>query len=195
MWQHYETCDAGRDALGTAPVTILPTPAVRTPPHHTYGPGPATCLGRGSDDATCPSRRDAQHTQPESQTSPLEGSGTSTQPSDPLSARTGTLSRGSGTAACPATAGARKTLTYRAHEMPSCHVWRTVHPIAMTMPLAGAGRTPARSPQDQGRYPGRLPRLTPCPTVYFLQYSASVPRDSGENDDFHAPTHVHRPSL
>jgi len=33
------------------------------------------------------------------------------------------------------------------------------------------------------------------PTVYFLQYPTTVPRDSGENDDFHAPTHVHRPSL
>ena len=33
------------------------------------------------------------------------------------------------------------------------------------------------------------------PTVYFLQYPTTVPRDSGENDDFHAPTHEHRPSL
>ena len=33
------------------------------------------------------------------------------------------------------------------------------------------------------------------PTVYFLQYPTTVPRNSGENDDFHAPTHVHRPSL
>ena len=40
-------CDAGRDALGTVPVTILPTPAVLTPPHHTYGTGPAPCSGRG----------------------------------------------------------------------------------------------------------------------------------------------------
>ena len=33
------------------------------------------------------------------------------------------------------------------------------------------------------------------PTVYFLQYPTTVPRDSGENDDFYALTHVHRPSL
>ena len=33
------------------------------------------------------------------------------------------------------------------------------------------------------------------PTVYFLQYPTTVPRDSGENDDFRAPTHVRRPSL
>ena len=46
---------------------------------------------------------------------------------------------------------------------------------------------PARSPQDQGRYPGRLPRPTPCPTVYFLQYSTAAPHDLGENDDFHDP--------
>ena len=33
------------------------------------------------------------------------------------------------------------------------------------------------------------------PTVYFLQYPTTVPRDSGENNDFHALTHVRRPSL
>ena len=33
------------------------------------------------------------------------------------------------------------------------------------------------------------------PAVYFLQYPTTVPRDSGENDDFHASTHVQRPSL
>ena len=33
------------------------------------------------------------------------------------------------------------------------------------------------------------------PTVYFLQYPTTVPRDLGENDGFYAPTHVRRPSL
>ena len=33
------------------------------------------------------------------------------------------------------------------------------------------------------------------PTVYFLQYPTTLPRDSGENDDFYALTHVRRPSL
>ena len=33
------------------------------------------------------------------------------------------------------------------------------------------------------------------PTVYFLQYPTTVPRNLGENDDFYALTHVHRPSL
>ena len=50
-------------------------------------------LGKGSGDATCPSRRDAQHLQLVSRTCPFEGSGTSTQPSDLLGARIGTLSR------------------------------------------------------------------------------------------------------
>ena len=83
----------------------------------------------------------------------------------------------------PRAAGARKTLTCRAHWAPSHHVWKTVHPTVMITQPAGAGKTPARSPQDQGR----LPRLTPCPTVCFLQYSTTAPRDSGENDDFHDP--------
>jgi len=39
------TCDAVRDVLGTAPVTILPIPAVRTPPHHTNGAGLVPCSG------------------------------------------------------------------------------------------------------------------------------------------------------
>jgi len=33
------------------------------------------------------------------------------------------------------------------------------------------------------------------PTVYFLRYPTTVPRDSGENDDFDALTHERRPSL
>ena len=33
------------------------------------------------------------------------------------------------------------------------------------------------------------------PTVYFLLYPTTVPRDLGENDGFYAPTHVCRPSL
>ena len=37
----------GQDRLSTAPITIPPTPVDRTPPRHTYGPGPASCSGRG----------------------------------------------------------------------------------------------------------------------------------------------------
>ena len=33
------------------------------------------------------------------------------------------------------------------------------------------------------------------PTVHFLQSPTTVPHDLRENDDFRAPTHVHRPSL
>ena len=56
LWQHCGTCDAGRDALGTAPVTILPTPAVRTLHHHTYGPGPTSCLEGGPVPPRAPRR-------------------------------------------------------------------------------------------------------------------------------------------
>ena len=80
-----------------------------------------------------------------------------------------------------------KTLTCRAHGAPPRHIWRTVHPTATTTLPAGAGRMSARSPQDQGRYPGRLPHPTPCPTVYFYSVRPLHPRDSGEDDDFHVP--------
>ena len=60
------------------------------------------------------------------------------------------------------------------------YAWRTVPPIATTMPPAGATRTLARSPQDQGRRPGRLPRQTPYPAVYFLQCSTTAPPRFGE---------------
>ena len=43
------------------------------------------------------------------------------------------------------------------------------------MPLAGAARTPARSPQGQGRCPGQLTRPTSCPTVHFPQCSTTAP--------------------
>jgi len=33
------------------------------------------------------------------------------------------------------------------------------------------------------------------PTVHFLQCPTTIPRDLRGNDDFHIPTHVHRPSL
>ena len=110
-------------------------------------------------------------------------------------ARACTPSRGFRTAACPTPASARKTLTCGAHRTPPRHIWKTVPTRAATTPPARTGKAPARSSQDQGRYPRQLPRPTSCPTVYFLQYPTTVPRDSGGNDDFHTPTHVHRPSL
>ena len=55
-----------------------------------------------------------------------------------------------------------------------------VHPTTMTTPPAGAVRAPARSPQGQGQCPGRLPRPTPCPTVYFPQCSTTAPPRFGE---------------
>ena len=74
---------------------------------------------------------------------PLEGSGTSTSLPDLLSAYASAPSRGSGTTARPATAGAHKTLTCRARGTPPRHIWRTVYPTATTTPPAGVGRTPA----------------------------------------------------
>ena len=56
LWQHCGTCDAGRDVLGTALISILPTLAVRTPPHHTYGSGPVPCSGWGLASPRAPHR-------------------------------------------------------------------------------------------------------------------------------------------
>ena len=91
-------------------------------------------------------------------------------PGSPCDSRTSSLVHtpalcpgGSGTTARPATAGARKTLTCRAHRTPPRHIWRTVHPTAMTTLPAGVDRTPARSLRGQGRCPGRPPRPTPYP--------------------------------
>ena len=80
-----------------------------------------------------------------------------------------------------------KTLACRAHGTPPRHVWKTVHPTAMTTPPTGAGRTPTRSPQDQGRYPGQLPRPTPCPTVF----DHCTPAIRGKYDDFHDPLRMY----
>ena len=49
-----------------------------------------------------------------------------------------------------------------------------------------------RRAKDEIQDDGDARRL---PTVHFLQCPTTVPRDLRENDDFHAPTHVHRPSL
>jgi len=98
---------------------------------------------------------------------------------------------GTGTAACPVTAGARKTLTCWAHGTPPRHIWRTVHPTATITPSAGVGRTPARSPRGQARCPGRPPRPTPYPTVYFPQYSTVVSPRLGEKRRLPlSPVHV-----
>src|SRR6185312_4105594 len=43
-------------------------------------------------------------------------------PPGPPNVHASTPTRGSGTAACPATAGARRTLTCRSHETPSRHL-------------------------------------------------------------------------
>ena len=73
-----------------------------------------------------------------------------------------------------------KSLACRTLGTPPRHAWRTVPPTTTTTPPAGAARTPARSPQDQGRCPGRLPRPAPYPTVYFPQCSTTAPPRFGE---------------
>ena len=64
-----------------------------------------------------------------------------------------------------------KTLACRTFGTPPRHAWRTVPPTVTTTPPAGAARTPAQSPQDQGR----LPCPAPYPTVYFPQCSTTAP--------------------
>ena len=54
------------------------------------------------------------------------------------------------------------------------------------------GRHHPRGTKDEIQDDGDARRL---PTVHFLQCPTTVPRDLRENDDFRAPTHVHRPSL
>ena len=61
----------------------------------------------------------------------------------------------------------------------------------MTTPPAGAVRTPARSPQGRGR----LPRPTPCPTVYFPQCSTTAPPRFGERTTTYMISCACTPSL
>ena len=94
---------------------------------------------------------------------------------------------GSGIATCPVTAGARKTLTCKAHGTPPRHIWRAVHPTVTITPPAGVGRMPTRSP----RCPGRPPRPTPYPTVYFPHYLTVVSPQLGEKRRLpRSPVHV-----
>ena len=118
---------AEQDGLGTAPITVLPTPTIRI----------RLPLG--------------------------EGSGTSTCPPDLLVCTPALPPGGPG---------------------PS-------HAITTAGTLQDDQRNLRRT-KDEIQDDNNARRL---PTVYFLQYPTTVPRDSGENDDFHAPTHVHRPSL
>src|SRR6185312_11437132 len=75
----------GTRQVGAAPVTILPTPTIRT-----HLP-----LGKGSDDVTCPSERGAQHARERPRTSPLWGPGLPRAPG-PSSVHARTPTRGSG---------------------------------------------------------------------------------------------------
>ena len=54
------------------------------------------------------------------------------------------------------------------------------------------GRRHLRGTKDEIQDDGDARRL---PTVYFLQCPTTVPPRFKGNNDFHAPTRVHRPSL
>ena len=71
-------CDVVRDVLGTAPITILPTPDVRTPPHHTSGPRPVPCSGKDPASPRVPQGGMLSTSSRRPGPPPLEGSGTST---------------------------------------------------------------------------------------------------------------------
>jgi hypothetical protein len=107
LWQHCGTCDAGRDVLGRAPITILPTLAVRTPPHHTYGPGPAPCSGRGPASPRAPQGRMLSTSSRRPGTSPSRGPGPPRNPRTSLVHTPALRPGGSGIATCPVTAGTR----------------------------------------------------------------------------------------
>ena len=68
------------------------------------------------------------------------------------------------------------------------HAWRTVLSAATATTLTGAMRTPARSPQDQGRRPRQLPRPAPYPPVHHSVLSTvhihCAPPIPGEDDAF-----------
>ena len=176
--------------LGTAPVTILPTPAVRTPPHHTYGPGPAPCSGRGPASPRAPQGGTLSASSRRPEPPPSRG------PGSPRDSRTSLVH-------APALRPRwvrdrhahrhrwrtyiRKTLTCRAHGAPPRHIWRTVHPTATTTLTAGVGRTPARSPQDKDDTQDDCHARRHAPQCTFHSARPLHPRDSGEDDDFYVP--------
>jgi hypothetical protein len=106
---HCGTCGAGRSVLGTAPRTILPTLAVRTPPHRTNGPGPTSCLGRGPATLRAPPRGTYSTRSRSPGPPPSRGSGPPRNPQTSIVRAPALYPGGSGTAACPATARACKT--------------------------------------------------------------------------------------
>ena len=82
MW----SIQRGTRQVGATPVTVLPTPTIRT-----HLP-----LGKGSDDVTCPSERGTQHARARPRTSPLWGPGLPRAPG-PSSVQARTPTGGSGT--------------------------------------------------------------------------------------------------
>ena len=104
-----------------------------------------------------------------------------------------TPSRGSGTAACPATAGVRRILTHRAHGTPhleNCTPYSDDHSACRGWQDAGAISARPRTMVRTIATPNAMP------TVYFLQYlTTAPPRFGGRRRLPCPPTHVSRPSL
>ena len=95
------TCDAVRDVLGTAPVTILPIPTVRTPPHHNNGPGPVPCSGRGPASPHVPQGGMLNTSSRRPGPPPSRGPGPPHDSRTPLAHALALHPGGAGTAMCP----------------------------------------------------------------------------------------------
>ena len=154
---------------------------------HSYPPP----TGEGSGDATCPSKRGAQHAWTEPRISPLEESGTSTRPPDLLVCTPALRPGGPGPPRAPPPLEHAGPWPAGPTER---HVWRTDHPTATTTPPAWVGRRSARSSQNQGQNPGRQRRAPPSHSVLPTVSNHCTPRFRGKRR-LTCPTHVHRPSL
>ena len=99
-------CDAVRDVLGTAPVTILPTPAVRTSPHHNNGPGPIPDSRRDPASQRVPQGGMLSTSNRRPGPPPSRGPGPPRDSRTPLAHALALHPGGPGTATCPTTAGA-----------------------------------------------------------------------------------------
>ena len=146
----------GTRQVGAAPVTVLPTPTIRT-----HLP-----LGKGPNDVMRPSGRGAHHTRSESRTSSL-------------------LTEVRDLHVAPGLSSVHACTPTRWSEAIPRHNYRR-------NTTGRAAQSSQDEIQDEIQDDSDARRL---PTVHFLQCSTTVPRDLRENDNFHTPTHVHRPSL
>ena len=103
----------------------------------------------------------------------------------PPSVHDSTPSRGSGTAACPATAGVRKILTYGAHGTPhleNCTPYSSDHSAYKGWQDAGAISVRPRTMARTIATPNAMPH-----SVLSTVFDHCTPTIRGEDDDFHDP--------